>query len=198
MKCALYHRVSTTDQNPDLARQELREAAFARGMEVVLDVEETGSGARKDRPGWQRVLEAARKGKVGAVLVWKLDRAGRSALDLLANISALNDAGCRFIAVTQGIDAKPDGDPMSKLVLTMLAAIAEFERDLIRERTRLGLAGARARGSKLGRPKVAGPAKEDVHAIRAQGKGWKKVARELGCTIAMARRRAAGGYEQEA
>jgi len=70
--CALYHRVSTRDQNPKLARCELRQAAAARGLRIDLDVEETGSGALNNRPGLRRVMEAARKGEVGAVLVWKL------------------------------------------------------------------------------------------------------------------------------
>ena len=82
------------------------------------------------------------RGDVDAVVVWKLDRWGRSALDVLANIQALADAGVRFVAVTQGLDVKPSGDAMSRLLLTVLAAVAEFERDLIRERTLLGLARA--------------------------------------------------------
>jgi DNA invertase Pin-like site-specific DNA recombinase len=188
---ALYHRVSTTDQDPTLARAELRGAAEARGYAIALDVEETGSGARNDRPGLQRVLDAARRGHVGAVIVWKLDRFGRSALDLLANVRALEDAGCAFHVVTQGIDIRPDGDPMSRLLLTMLAAVAEFERDLIRERTRLGLAHARRQGKRLGRPRAANaPDPTVVAALRAEGKSWGQVARKLGCTPSAAQRAA--------
>jgi DNA invertase Pin-like site-specific DNA recombinase len=130
-RVAIYHRVSTVDQDQGLARDELRSAAAARGLRVVLEVEETGSGARNSRPGWQRVLDAARRGRVGCVVVWKLDRAGRSALDLLANIEELGRCGCRFICSSQGIDISPNGDPMSKLMLTMLSAVSEFERSLI-------------------------------------------------------------------
>src|SRR5438045_1989559 len=99
---ALYHRVSTLDQDVTLAREELRRAARARGYHVPrdLDIEEKGSGARNDRPGLQRVLEAARRGKVAAVLVWKLDRWGRSQLDVLTNVKALRDAGVRFICIS--------------------------------------------------------------------------------------------------
>jgi hypothetical protein len=89
---------------------------------------------------------AARRGKLDAAVVWKLDRFGRSALDVLANIQDLDAAGVRFIATTQGIDIRPGGDARSRLMRTMLAAVAEFERDLIRERTRLGIAKARATG----------------------------------------------------
>ena len=90
-RAALYHRGSTLDQNPTLARSELPAAAKRFGYRVVLDVEETGSGAQNDRPGLRRILEAARRHEFDALLVYKLDRAGRSALDLLANIQQLVD-----------------------------------------------------------------------------------------------------------
>jgi DNA invertase Pin-like site-specific DNA recombinase len=188
MRVAVYHRVSTLDQDPTLARDELRAAAARPGGEVVLEVEETGSGARNDRPGLQRVMEAARRGRLDAVLVWKLDRFGRSALDVLANIRDLDAAGVRFIAATQGVDVRPGGDAMSRLILGVLASVAEFERDLIRERTRLGLAKARAAGRRIGRPRVMGPAPADVQRLRAAGRSWRQVAAELGCTTWAARR----------
>src|SRR5574337_123534 len=112
MRVAVYHRVSTLDQNPGLARDELHDAVARLGGDVVLDLEETGSGARNDRPGLQRLMEAARRGKLDAVVVWKLDRFGRSALDVLTNIRDLDAAGVRFIAMTQGIDIRPGGDAM--------------------------------------------------------------------------------------
>ena len=188
---ALYHRASTIDQDAGLARAELRAAAQARGLTVALEVEETGSGARNDRPGLQRVLDAARRGKINAVLVWKLDRFGRSALDLLANLRALQAAGVRFVAISQGIDNAAGGDPMSRLLVTMLAAISEFERDLIKERTQLGLAKARRAGKRIGRPrKGAAPNAAEVEALRAAGVSWSVIAQRLGCTIAAARRAA--------
>ena len=70
-RCALYHRCSTLDQDPTLARQELRSAALARGMTIAMEIEETGSGARNDRPGLQKIMEAARQGAVSCVLVWE-------------------------------------------------------------------------------------------------------------------------------
>lgn len=190
-RVALYHRVSTLDQDPELARAELRGWADRQGGEVVLDIEETGSGASNARPGLQRVLDASLRGEIDCVAVWKLDRWGRSSLDVLANIEALTTAGVRFVAVTQGLDVKPGGDAMSRLLLGVLSAVAEFERDLIRERTVLGLERARARGRRLGRPPAKGPAPAKVIELREAGKSWSKVADELGCTVAMARRRAA-------
>jgi len=187
-RVATYHRVSTLDQNPKLARQELRQAASRLGK-LVMEVEEVGSGARNDRPGWQRLLDAARRGQVDAVVVWKLDRAGRSTLDLLSNIEQLESLGVRFLAVTQGLDIKPGGDAVSKMLLTMLAAVATFERDLIRERTRLGLARAVANGTRLGRrPVLSERQASRVRSLRAKGLSWSQVARTAGCTSTTARR----------
>ena len=189
MKCAIYHRVSTIDQDPALAREELHRVAKAKGLEVVLDIEETGSGANNDRPGLQKILEAARRGKIAVVLVWKLDRWGRSALDLLSNIKALQSSGCRFIATTQGLDVGPGGDTMSQLMITVLAGVAEFERSIIVERTRLGIAKARAEGKHLGRPLAEdAPAPEKVSKLRDKGFSWSKIGERLNCHPSAARR----------
>lgn len=188
VRVATYHRVSTLDQNAALAREELR-AAAARLGDLVLEVEEKGSGARNDRPGLRRLMEAARRGKVDAVMVWKLDRFGRSVLDVLANIRDLDAAGVRFVAVTQGIDVRPGGDAMSRLILGVLASVAEFERDLIRERTRLGLRAAKAAGRRLGRPSsLPAGGVERVRRLRAAGKSWREVADAVGVSVMAARR----------
>lgn len=198
MRACIYHRCSTLDQDPALAREELRSAARARGFDAVLEIEETGSGARSDRPGLQRVLDAARRGQVQVALCWKLDRFGRSALDLLANIKTLEDCGVRFIAITQGIDIRAGGDPMSKLLVTMLAAVANFELDLIRERTRLGVAKARRLGKHIGRPrKGAAPERGAVTAMREGGASWTAIAKRLGCTASAARRACQKGVGEQ-
>jgi DNA invertase Pin-like site-specific DNA recombinase len=187
MNVALYHRCSTLDQNPTLARDELHAAAKMRGLTIALDIEETGSGARNDRPGLQRIMEAARRGAIDIVLCWKLDRFGRSALDLLANIRALQEHGVRFIATSQGIDLKPGTDAISNLLVTLLAGVAEFERALIQERTRLGLDRARQKGTKLGRP-TRGPDPREVARLRSQGASWSAISAALRCTTSSARR----------
>lgn len=187
MRVCLYHRVSTADQNEHAGRLELEAAAARLGALVVDNVTETGAGTRNDRPGLQRVLQLARKGKLDAVLVWKLDRWGRSSLDVLANIEALQRAGVRFVCVSQGLEIKPAGDPLSRLQLTMLAAVAEFERELIADRTKLGLANARANGKILGRPRVERPSTRAVRRLRAKGWSWSQIASELGCTVWIAR-----------
>jgi len=123
------------------------------------------------------------------VLVHKLDRFGRSAFDLLTNIRTLENAGVRFIATSQGIDIRPNGDPMSRLILVVLAGVAEFERSLIVERTLLGLDKARRSGKRLGRPLAAdAPQPSAVASLRSSGASWSAVAAQLGCTVAAARR----------
>jgi hypothetical protein len=122
-----------------------------------------------------RVRSAAQRGDVDVLLVWKLDRFGRSAFDLLGNVRQLEAAGVRFVSVTQGIDIRPGGDLMSRMVLTLLSAIAEFERDSIVERTRLGLANARRAGKRIGRPRVVTPPPEKVKQLRARGATWPQI-----------------------
>ena len=194
-RVGIYHRVSTLDQDLGLAHRELTGWVERQGGQVALEVEETASGAWNGRPGLREVLDAARTGEVDTVIVWKLDRFGRSALDVLSNIESLASAGVRFVAVTQGLDVKPAGDAMSRLLLGVLAAVAEFERDLIRERTMLGLERARAKGTKLGRPRVDGPKPADVRRLRKQDQSWSQIATALECSAATARRRANEGVK---
>jgi DNA invertase Pin-like site-specific DNA recombinase len=189
LRAALYHGVSTREQNRRLARAELRAAAAARGLRVVLDVEETASGRSSVRPGLARVLAAAERGAIDVVLVQRLDRWGRSTLDRLANLRRLRAAGVRFVAIAQGLEVHVEHDAVSDLTFTVLAAAAEFERAVIVERTLDGLAAARRAGKQLGRPLGDhAPALERVAALRAAGRSWTAIARRLGCTIGSARR----------
>lgn len=148
-----YHRVSTRDQHPDAARAELVRAAEDRGLELVHAIEETGSGARNDRPGLRTVLEGARARRYAWLLVWKLDRIGRSMIDVCATIEELNACGVTIVFTSQGMEAGPKASPFQRYTLRNLASAAELERELIIERTHLGLAAARRRGSTLGRPR---------------------------------------------
>jgi DNA invertase Pin-like site-specific DNA recombinase len=181
-RAAVYHRVSTIDQDPAAARTELRAYVERIGARLELEVEEVGSGARNDRPGWRRVMAAATRGRVDVVIVWALDRCGRSALDVLASIEQLTSAGVRFVATSQSLDVRPGGDAMSSLVLGVLAAVAQFERQMIRERTRVGIARARERGSVLGRPRADRPSAALVVRMRAAGHSWAKIAAKLRTT----------------
>jgi putative DNA-invertase from lambdoid prophage Rac len=180
VKVAIYHRVSTLDQSPEAARAELRRAAEVRDWQVAMLEEETGSGAKADRPGLLRVMEAVKRGKVGAVLVWKVDRFGRSLLDLLRNLEAINAAGARFVAVTQGLDIGQGGDPASRLLFTMLAAVSEFERELVRERTVLGMKRARDLGARFGRRPLPAEAQAEIRAGMAEGLNAYWIAKRAG------------------
>jgi DNA invertase Pin-like site-specific DNA recombinase len=189
LRAALYHRVSTREQNPRLARGELRAAAAARGLRVVLEVEETASGRGSVRPGLDRVLAAAHRGGIDVVMVQRLDRWGRSTLDLLANLRRLRSAGVGFVAIAQGLEVRAQPDAVSDLTLTVLAAVAEFERAIIVERTLDGLAAARRAGKRIGRPLgKSAPAPERVAALRAAGWSWTTIAHRLRCTVGSARR----------
>jgi DNA invertase Pin-like site-specific DNA recombinase len=188
--CAIYHRVSTIDQNPTAARPELHAAAAARGYDVVIDVEETGSGAMNDRPGLLTVLEAARRGRVRVVLVWALDRFGRSSLDLLSNIQQLDRAGCSFVSVSQPLELHPGGDPTSRLMFTLLSAVAQWERDMIASRTRDALRRLKAAGAVLGRRESidAADAARLVELRDVDGATWGDIAGAIGCSSTAARR----------
>lgn len=187
MRAATYHRVSTTDQHPDAARAELRQFCVRHGWTVAEEIEETGSGARSDRPGLRRVLELARRREVDVVVTWKLCRVGRSTLDVLDVIEQLEARGVRFACVSDPIDTL--NGAAGRLVLTVLAAVAQLERERIGENTRRGLAAARRRGSRIGRPRALDEEEEDqVRALRRAGASWRVIAEETGCTVAAARR----------
>lgn len=164
-----YHRVSTLDQDPTLAREELRRAAAARDIFLIDEIEETGSGARNDRPGLQRVMQFVRAHLISAVLVWKLDRFGRSSVDVVTNVKAIKNAGATFIATSQAIEIGPRSGAMGDLILTIMSAMAEFERAIISERTLLGLEKAKKKGRILGRPKGSRDQKPRKKGVRRSG-----------------------------
>ncbi len=139
MIVACYVRVSTPDQNPELQLRELRDYATRQGWELANAYQDVGSGSNACRLGLNRLLEDARKSKFKAVLVWKLDRFGRSLVECLKNIQLLEDNKVRFIAVTQGLDTD-QRNPASRFLLQVLGAAAEFERSLILERVQAGQA----------------------------------------------------------
>src|SRR5215471_7819487 len=132
-----YTRISTGDQCAELQVRELRAYAENHGWELTELYQDVMSGAKASRPGLKRLMADARARKFDTILVWKLDRFGRSLVDCLNNIRVLEDHGIRFIAVTQGLDTD-QRNPASRFLLHVLGAAAEFERSLIRERTQAG------------------------------------------------------------
>jgi DNA invertase Pin-like site-specific DNA recombinase len=183
MRVAIYARVSTTDQTCDLQLRELRQYILARGWETVGEYVDTGwSGAAAARPELDRLLADARMRRFDVVLVWKLDRWGRSVAASVKSIQELASLGVRFIAMTQNIDTD-DTNPMSRFLLHILAAFAELERELIRERVTAGVRAAKARGKQVGRPKRIFR-RDEVVRLRADGVSWRDIAKALGIPVA--------------
>ena len=147
LRAALYARVSTTDQTCENQLLELRRYCEARGWAAAEHVDHI-SGAKDRRPGLDVPLAAARRRRIDVLVVWKLDRLGRSLRHLILTIEELTALGVSFVSLGEGIDTTT---PAGRLQLHMLAAIAQFERDRIRERVHAGLARAKAQGQRLGR-----------------------------------------------
>lgn len=139
-----YARVSTLDQNLDLQRDALRSAGCER---IIEDLGQ--SGAEKSRVGLMEAIELAGQGDT--LVVWRLDRLGRSLVDLIAILSQLAERGAEFHSLTEAIDTNSSG---GRLVFHMMGALAEFERNLISERTRAGMAAAKRSGKQIGRPRA--------------------------------------------
>jgi putative DNA-invertase from lambdoid prophage Rac len=137
MQAAIYTRVSTADQNSELQLRELQEYAKRQGWEIVQTYEGVISGAKASRPGLNRLMEDARARTFDCLMVWKLDRFGRSLVDCLNNIQELERWRIRFIATTQNLGTD-ETNPASRFLLHVLGAAAEFERSLTRERTLAG------------------------------------------------------------
>lgn len=151
MRAALYARVSTDDkgQDPEVQLGPMRELARARSWSTSEYVDLASASDLRGRARWRQLLEDAREGRIDLVLVWKLDRFARSALDALQWLQQLDGAGVGLKILTQEIDTT---SAAGRLVFTILAAVAEMERELIRERVKAGMDRARMEGTRLGRP----------------------------------------------
>ena len=181
-RAALYCRVSTADQS--CARQERDLAAFAvrAGYEVVGVFKETGSGAKLDRAERKKVMALARRREIDVVLVTELSRWGRSTLDLLHTLKEL-DAWRVSVIAMNGL-AFDLSTPHGRMMATIIAGIADFERELLQERIRSGIAAAKARGKRLGRQPGQRPKSDrltpKVLALVAEGRSYRLMGRELG------------------
>jgi DNA invertase Pin-like site-specific DNA recombinase len=164
-RAALYARVSKgSPADCETQMGPMRAFALARHWAIVAEAREVAP-ARGRRPEWERMLAAGREGYFSVLVVWKLDRAFRSVLEALRVTESLAHDGIAFVAVTQPIDTT---GPAGKLLFTVLAAVAEIERDLIRERTLAGMARARASGKRIGRPKGSRDRRRRRIAIRGR------------------------------
>lgn len=181
IRAIIYCRVSTDDQNCDRQERDLREFADRAGYEVVEVLRETASGAKVARPERKKIMAAARTRKVSAVLVTEASRWSRSTIDLLGTLQDLNAWGVSLVTLS-GISLDLN-TPQGKLMAAILSAIAEFERDLIRERVRSGIAAARAKGRKFGRPRLSESAIAFVYQLRAEGKSYRCIAAISGVSL---------------
>jgi putative DNA-invertase from lambdoid prophage Rac len=175
-RAGLYARVSTNDQQTiPLQARALREYAARRGWTIALQVKEVGSGAAQRRLR-EQLMDAARRREIDTILVWRLDRWGRSVADLLTTLQELEHLGVGFVSLTEALDLTT---PAGRALAGMLAIFAAFERDILRERVRAGLAHARQNGKKLGRPITAGLHAEQVRKLHRAGLSKAEIARRL-------------------
>jgi DNA invertase Pin-like site-specific DNA recombinase len=183
MRTAVYSRVSTLVQHPEMQLAELREYASRRGWEIVSEYLDEGvSGSRERRPQLDRLMADAHRRKFDAVLVWKIDRFGRSLRHLVNALADLDAYGVAFVSLRDNLDLST---PSGMLMFQVIGAMSEFEKSLIIERVRAGLRNAVARGVRLGRPKRAVDAAE-IARLRASGASWREVSERMGIGVGTA------------
>jgi DNA invertase Pin-like site-specific DNA recombinase len=181
MKAAIYARVSTTDQTNTIQVSELKDYVERRGWTLANVYQDQMSGAKASRPGLDQLMADARRRQFDVVVVWKLDRFGRSLVHCVSGIQDLASMGIRFIATSQGLDTD-ESNPASKLLMHILAAVAQFERELIHERVSAGMKAARKHGTKtenpIGRPRRIFD-REEVVRLRRTGLSIERIAHKM-------------------
>ncbi len=176
MRVGIYARVSTIDQQTlPMQLEQMKEYIRNRGWTLTSEVQEVGSGS-KTRPKREELLKMARRREVDAVLVWKLDRFGRSLADLITTLNELRDLGVVFVSLTESLDFST---PSGRAMAGMLSTFAEFERDMIRERVKAGIANAKLKGRPHGRPKTAALKKNQILTLKKQGLNNSQIAKKL-------------------
>jgi DNA invertase Pin-like site-specific DNA recombinase len=178
MRAAIYARVSTNNgQDPGMQTRELREYCQRRTWEVEGEYVDAGvSGAKDSRPEMNKLLADAHRRQFDAVIVWKFDRFARSVSHLLRALETFQALGIEFVSLTEGVDTST---PAGKMVFTVLGAVAELERSLIRERVKAGLRNAKAKGKHVGRPKLSLDGSQ-IARLRSQGLSWLTIGKRLG------------------
>jgi len=175
-RAGLYARVSTNDQQTlPMQLRALREYVDRRGWAIAMQVREVGSGVTQ-RQARERLLEAARRREIDVVLVWRLDRWGRSVTDLLATLQEFEHLGVGFVSLTEALDLTT---PAGRAMAGLLAIFADFEREILRERTRAGLAETRRNGKRLGRPETVARHAAEIRKLHRSGISKSEIARRL-------------------
>ena len=183
-RAALYLRVSTLDQHPETQLHDLRSLASQRGYEIVNEYSDRISGAKAKRPGLDQLMADARHGKFDILLVWAFDRIARSTRHFLEVLDELNHLKVEFISFRENIDT---GGPLGRAMIVIIGAIAELERNIIRERVKAGMRRAKLEGRPIGRP----PLDVDRDAVfrdRANGMSLTEVAKAHGISRALVSR----------
>jgi len=177
MRMGIYARVSTKDQSCELQLRDLRTYCAARGFSVVREYIDVGeSGAKDSRPQLNELIAAARKRLLDAVVVWRFDRFARSTKHLLLALEEFRSLGIQFISYQENIDTS---SPLGQALFTIVSAVAQLERDLIRERVTAGIRNARACGKCLGRPRRI-VSHEEMRRLRSEGASLRQIAAKLG------------------
>ncbi len=178
-KAGLYARVSTNHgQDPETQLLALREYAGARDLEIVGEYVDIGiSGSKENRPSLDRLMMDARRRRFDAILVARFDRFARSTRHLVLALEEFNALGIDFISVSESVDTST---PMGKMVYTVIAAVAELERSLIRERVIMGINRAKASGKRLGRPSGSRADIEEIFKLRGRGLSLRGIASQTG------------------
>jgi DNA invertase Pin-like site-specific DNA recombinase len=154
----------------------MREYAARRDWDVIATVEDVGSGA-KDRPKRQELIKMAKRREVDVILVWRLDRWGRSVTDLIGSLQELSAIGIGFVSIHDAIDLNT---PSGRALVGMLAVFAEFERDLLKERVKSGIAAAKKKGKRFGRPPTAREELEKIEQFLTEGLSKRQISKRLG------------------
>ena len=175
---AIYTRVSTQDQSNDQQEDELRKYCALRGWDNITIYTDKVSGAKSSRKGLDLMMAAVRKHRHDKILVYKIDRIGRSLSHLALLIGEFKTHGVALIVPSQGITTEED-NPAGSLTLNILCCISEFERSLISERTKLALRHKKEKGIKLGRPKKIDQLKDKIVSLKSKGLSIRKIAEEV-------------------
>ena len=187
---AIYARVSTSRQKFDLQVEELKKLIQRSGWKLYkVYVDEGFSGKDTKRPAFNEMMIAAQRREFEILTVWKFDRLSRSLKDLVTTLEELDSLGIDFMSHENHLDTST---PSGKLVFQVIAAVAEFERDIIVERVKAGMANAKRKGKHVGRPRIPDHVLEEARKLRKEGKSWREIGKALGVDPSGVRKRLKG------